>query len=58
MEIKVVVYINGQNVPHDELHNYEIHSPTIDRIVNDIMKRSSVDPRKPEEENSSAPSEE
>ena len=38
MDIKVKVYVNGVYVPHSDLSKYVVRSPTIDRIVNDILK--------------------
>ncbi len=48
MEIKVIVYINGQYVPHEDLHKYEIrNNATIDRIFNSVRKRHA--PESPQE---------
>ncbi|MBQ8187975.1 MAG: hypothetical protein IJX93_07570 [Clostridia bacterium] len=42
MEIKVRVYINSVPVASKDLPKYRIRSASIDRIVNDIVRRHST----------------
>lgn len=37
MEIKVRVFLAGKLIEPSELHNLTIKSPTVDRIVNEIV---------------------